>query len=109
MFRRSPALIIVLLVLFAAPSFAASGNDVNVIRDNVADDNVWYGVAIDAPALGSGGNTAIRNRGHGNGEFDGSDGSLMPPCGANVWDANDFGSVNQPCVAARVQEAPEAQ
>ena len=80
----------------------------NTLRDNVADDNAWYGVAIDAAPLGSGGNNAIRNRGRGNGEFDGSDGSLMPPCGANVWDANDFGSVNQPCVAARVQEAPEA-
>jgi parallel beta-helix repeat protein len=80
----------------------------NVLRDNVADDNVWYGVAIDAAPLGSAGNVAIRNRGRGNGEFDGSDGALMPPCGANVWDANDFGSVNQPCVAARVDEAPEA-
>ncbi len=76
----------------------------NVIRDNVADDNVWYGIAIDAAALGSGGNTAIRNRGRGNGEFDGSDGALMPPCGRNVWDANDFGTVNQPCVAANAEE-----
>ena len=81
----------------------------NTLRDNVADDNAWYGVAIDAAPLGSGGNVAIRNRGRGNGEFDGSDGALMPPCGANVWDANDFGSVNQPCVAGRIEEAPEAQ
>jgi hypothetical protein len=76
----------------------------NTVRDNVADDNAWYGVAIDAAPLGSPGNTAIRNRGRGNGEFDGSDGALMPPCGANVWDANDFGSVNQPCVAGRADE-----
>lgn len=71
----------------------------NVVRDNVADDNAWYGIAIDGAPLGSDGNTAIGNRAHGNGEFDGSDGALMPPCGRNVWDGNDFGSVNQPCVS----------
>ena len=81
----------------------------NTLRDNVADDNAWYGVAIDAAPLRSGGNVAIRNRGRGNGEFDCSDCALMPPCGANVWDANDFGSVNQPCVAARIEETPDAQ
>jgi hypothetical protein len=80
----------------------------NTVRDNVADDNAWYGVAIDAAPLRSPGNTAVRNRGRGNGEFDGSDGDLMPPCGANVWDANDFGTVNQPCVAGRVEEGREA-
>ena len=81
----------------------------NTLRDNVADDNAWYGVAIDAAPLGTGGNVAIRNRGRGNGEFDGSDGALMPPCGGNVWDGNDFGTVNQPCVATRLGEEPEAQ
>jgi len=73
----------------------------NTLRDNVADDNANYGIAIDAAALFSPGNTAIGNRGHGNGEFDGSDGTLMPPCGRNVWEDNDFGSVNQPGVARR--------
>jgi parallel beta-helix repeat protein len=77
----------------------------NVVRDNVADDNALYGIAIDAAALGSAGNQAIRNRAHGNGEFDGSDGALMPPCGANVWDANEFGSVNQPCVSRRPEQS----
>jgi parallel beta-helix repeat protein len=71
----------------------------NTLCDNVADDNASYGIAIDAAPLRSPGNEAIRNRAHGNGEFDGSDGSLMPPCGRNVWDANEFGSVNQPCVS----------
>jgi len=73
----------------------------NILRDNVADDNANYGIAIDAAALFSPGNTAIGNRGRGNGEFDGSDGTLMPPCGRNLWDANDFGTVNQPGVAGR--------
>lgn len=79
----------------------------NTLRDNVADDNAWYGVAIDGAPLGTGGNVALRNRGRGNGEFDGSDGALMPPCGRNVWDGNDFGSVNQPCVAERLDEELE--
>ena len=80
----------------------------NSIRENVADDNAWYGIAIDAAARGSAGNEAVRNRAHGNGEFDGSDGALMPPCGANVWDGNDFGSVNQPCVA-RITATPPGE
>jgi len=73
----------------------------NTLRDNVADDNTNYGIAIDAAALFSPGNTAIGNRGHGNGEFDGSDGTLMPPCGRNVWEDNDFGTANQPGVSKR--------
>jgi hypothetical protein len=73
----------------------------NTVHDNVTDDNRSYGVALDGLPLRAAGNTAMRNRGHGNGEFDGSDGTLMPPCGRNVWDANDFGTVNQPCVSER--------
>lgn len=71
----------------------------NSIHDNVTDDNAWYGVAIDAVPLRTPANEAVRNRGHGNGEFDGSDGTLMPPCGKNQWKDNDFGTVNQPCVS----------
>lgn len=70
----------------------------NVVHDNVADDNTSYGIALDGLPLRSPGNQALRNRGRGNGEFDGSDGTLMPPCGHNVWDGNDFGTVNQDCV-----------
>jgi len=81
----------------------------NVVRDNVADDNAWYGIAIDGLPLGSPGNTAIGNRAHRNGEFDGSDGTLMPPCGRNVWDGNDFGTVNQPGVSYNSQSAPEPE
>jgi parallel beta-helix repeat protein len=75
----------------------------NTVRDNVADDNAFYGIAIDAGPLGSKGNTALRNRGHGNREFDGSDGRLMPPCGPNTWQGNEFGTVNQPCVSGRAE------
>ncbi|MGH9280555.1 MAG: right-handed parallel beta-helix repeat-containing protein [Acidimicrobiales bacterium] len=71
----------------------------NVLRDNLADDNAWYGIAIDSLPLGSAGNEAVGNRAHGNGEYDGSDGTLMPPCGRNVWRDNDFGTVNQPGVS----------
>jgi hypothetical protein len=76
----------------------------NTIRDNVADDNASYGIAIDDAGLGATGNVAIGNRAHGNGEFDGSDGALMPPCRKNVWRGNDFGSVNQPCVSGHGEE-----
>jgi parallel beta-helix repeat protein len=72
----------------------------NTVQDNVADNNADYGIALDGLPLRAPGNRAIRNRGHGNGEFDGSDGTLMPPCGRNVWEANEFGTVNQPCVSS---------
>lgn len=71
----------------------------NTIRDNVADGNASYGIGVDDPGPGSPGNTVVGNRAHDNREFDGSDGALMPPCGKNVWQANDFGTVNQPCVS----------
>ncbi len=73
----------------------------NEVHDNVADDNASYGIALDGLPLRAPGNRAVRNRAHGNGEFDGSDGTLMPPCGRNVWEDNDFGTVNQPGVARR--------
>jgi len=71
----------------------------NTVHDNVVDDNASYGIALDGLPLRAPGNEAVRNRGRGNGEFDGSDGTLMPPCGKNVWAGNDFGTVNQPGVA----------
>ena len=70
----------------------------NIVRDNTTDDNASYGIALDGLPLRSPGNQALRNRAHGNGEFDLSDGTLMPPCGKNVWAGNDFGTANQPCV-----------
>jgi parallel beta-helix repeat protein len=76
----------------------------NIVRDNVADGNTSYGIALDGLPLRAAGNQAVGNRAHGNGEFDGSDGTLMPPCSRNVWEDNDFGTVNQPCVARRSGE-----
>jgi parallel beta-helix repeat protein len=70
----------------------------NLVHDNETNDNTSYGVALDGLPLRSPGNRAYRNHGRGNGEFDGSDGTLMPPCGRNQWEDNDFGTVNQPCV-----------
>ncbi|MDQ4134113.1 MAG: right-handed parallel beta-helix repeat-containing protein [Actinomycetota bacterium] len=70
----------------------------NSIVDNVADNNRTDGVSIDQ---GSTGNDVRRNRAHGNGETDGYDGNTTPPCGANVWESNEFGMVNQPCVRGR--------
>ncbi len=78
----------------------------NVVRDNVADNNTSYGIALDGLPLRSPGNQAIGNRGRGNGEFDGSDGTLMPPCGKNLWADNDFATVNQPCVSRRSEGGP---
>jgi len=43
-------------------------------------------------------NTLIGNRGSGNGEVDGYDGNLQPPCDNNKWRASRFVTVNQPCV-----------
>ena len=79
----------------------------NIVRDNVADNNTSYGIALDGLPLRAPGNQAIRNRGQGNGEFDGSDGTLMPPCGRNVWEGNEFGTVNQPCVSRRQADSPQ--
>jgi parallel beta-helix repeat protein len=79
----------------------------NTVHDNVCDDNTSYGVALDGLPLRSPGNRAYNNRAHGNGEFDGSDGTIMPPCGRNEWDGNDFGTANQPCVERRAGAVTE--
>ena len=43
-------------------------------------------------------NTLFANRGFGNGDVDGYDGNLEPPCDNNKWRASMFGTVNQACV-----------
>ncbi len=43
-------------------------------------------------------NILIGNQGSGNGEVDGYDGNLEPPCDNNKWRASRFVTVNQPCV-----------
>ncbi len=44
-------------------------------------------------------NRIVRNTATGNVEFDAYDGTFDPPCDNNIWNANTFGTVNQPCVA----------
>ncbi|HEX2023311.1 MAG TPA: PA domain-containing protein [Acidimicrobiales bacterium] len=47
--------------------------------------------------VGAESNTLLRNRGRNNGGRDGRD--LNPNCDNNNWNGNQFGTVNQPCVA----------
>ncbi len=73
----------------------------NTLRGNVADENKTFGIAIGAVGVNNEGetrNTVRENSAHNNGQFDGFDGNANPACGTNVWEDNDFGTVNQPCV-----------
>jgi len=76
------------------------------ITGNRVNDNQNHGIAIGK----SQGNTIIGNIAFGNGGgtttdyasdppyTDGFDTNTAPPCDANVWLHNSFGTVNQPCV-----------
>ncbi len=44
-------------------------------------------------------NRIVRNTATGNVVVDAYDGTFDPPCDNNIWNANTFGTVNQPCVA----------
>ncbi|HEX3394939.1 MAG TPA: right-handed parallel beta-helix repeat-containing protein [Acidimicrobiales bacterium] len=93
--------------LFAVPQPVAPAH--NTVADNVADNNASNGVAIDANGAANPGppeNTVTGNSGHGNGQFDGFDGNTAPACGTNTWSGNDFGTFNQPCVAAGAPAPP---
>jgi len=86
--------------LFAVPQPVAASK--TVIKDNVTNDNVTFGIAIDAVGAANPGppkNKVTGNSGKGNGQFDGFDGNT-PGCGSNTWKGNDFVKVNQPCVGA---------
>jgi len=86
--------------LFAVPQPVAASK--TTIKDNVTNDNVTFGVAIDASGAANPGppkNKVTGNKGKGNGQFDGFDGNT-PGCGSNTWKGNDFAKVNQPCVGA---------
>jgi parallel beta-helix repeat protein len=86
--------------LFAVPQPVAASK--TVITDNVTNDNVTFGIAIDTVGTANPGppkNKITGNSGKGNGQFDGYDGNT-PACGSNVWKSNDFAKVNQPCVGA---------
>jgi len=75
----------------------------NVISGNVANNNASSGIAVGEGSLE---NRMVGNRGRGNGRYDGFDGNTNPPCATNVWEDNDFGLVNQPCVRAPAATAP---
>lgn len=73
----------------------------NTVTNNVAEDNATFGISIDAVGnnnVGTTANTFRANRARNNPQFDGHDGNTSPPCGTNLWEDNDFGTVNQPCV-----------
>jgi parallel beta-helix repeat protein len=67
----------------------------NTVTDNVANNNTTNGICFDGGTVA---NRASRNSAHGNGQYDGFDGDTDPACGSNTWTANDFDTVNQPCV-----------
>jgi len=86
--------------LFAVPQPVAASK--TKITKNVANDNVTFGIAIDAAGAANPGppkNKVTGNSGRGNGQFDGYDGNT-PACGSNVWEGNDFDKVKQPCVSS---------
>ncbi len=87
--------------------FVAANSYDNTISHNVVSNNVGAGIRLNDPRFNNQGvrtapapydNTLIGNRGTGNGEFDGYDGNIEPPCDNNKWRASRFGTVNQPCV-----------
>jgi parallel beta-helix repeat protein len=86
--------------LFTVPQPVAASK--TVITDNVTNDNITFGIAIDTVGSANPGppkNKISGNSGKGNGQFDGYDGNT-PACGSNVWKSNKFAKVNQPCVGA---------
>lgn len=86
--------------LFSVANPVAATN--TAIEGNVTDDNTTFGITIDAAGAGTpqpASNRVTGNRAHGNGQFDGFDGNT-PACGSNVWENNDFGTTNQPCVGS---------
>lgn len=76
------------------------------VSNNVVNTNSVDGLAVQqsqaspgAVTTGIMNNVLTSNVGHGNAEFDGADYNF-PNCGSDVWSHNQFGSVNQLCVAA---------
>lgn len=84
--------------LFAVPRPVAASK--TTITENVTNDNVTFGIGIDAVGTANPGppnNKVTKNSAKGNGQFDGYDGNT-PSCGSNDWKDNEFVKVNQPCV-----------
>ena len=88
--------------LFCVANPVAAAN--TTITNNECNENRTHGIEIDAVGNAQPGPTNNRvsgNRASANGQFDGFDGNLTPKCNTNTWEANEFGRVNQPCVAGK--------
>ncbi len=88
--------------LFCVASPVAAAR--TAIKSNQANENRTHGIHVDAVGTAQPGpteNTLSGNSAQANGQFDGYDGNLTPVCGTNTWEANEFGRVNQPCVAGK--------
>jgi uncharacterized protein YegP (UPF0339 family) len=87
--------------LFAVANPVAPSN--TSVTDNVTNDNVTNGIGVDTVGNANPSppkNKLSGNSGKGNGQFDGFDGNT-PACGSNVWENNDFATVNQPCISKK--------
>lgn len=85
--------------LFAVANPVAASR--TAITGNVTNDNTTNGITIDAVGDANPSppqNKVIGNTARGNRQFDGFDGNT-PACGSNIWEGNDFATVNQPCVS----------
>ena len=89
------------IMLFTVPNPVPPAR--NEILRNVTNNNASNGIAV---GEGSSENRISGNRGRGNGEYDGYDGNMRPPCATNIWEDNDLGLVNQPCVRGPEAIAP---
>ena len=92
--------------------FVGSPTHGNTISGNTFNNNAFDGIQLNAApgamCAQSGGppvtctgavdNVLVGNKGSGNGNFDGVD--LNPGCDHNLWVANMFVTINQPCVAS---------
>jgi len=88
--------------LFCVANPVAADN--TTVKNNEANENRTHGISIDAVGNAQPGPTKNKvsgNRAHDNAQFDGFDGNLTPKCNSNTWEANEFGRVNQPCVAGK--------
>jgi parallel beta-helix repeat protein len=76
----------------------------NVVQGNQVFNNAANGIFVGAAATGNqilGNRTGNNNQQpQGTPDFDLRDDNLNPPCDANAWHANTFGTFNQPCVTA---------
>ena len=90
-----PVLIPVVSTTFAVGAELTDLADAGTVTINVVTNTTNEPVTTPAPFD----NRIVRNRATGNVVFDAYDGTLDPPCDNNIWNANTFGTVNQPCVA----------